>query len=697
MASTMIRIALWVGLLLAAGCGSSDETPGVSGSGGGVPDASPDGSSGAGGSSAAGGHGGTAGAGGATGGSAGTAGAGGSGAAGGSAGAAGSGTAHVGVPLPDHVKGHLAEGATMAVYEHKGYVYLGTGALVRAYPVKPDLDWKSTPVAEIYARSLVLDLTVDNDVLYVAARSSVLIVDIANPLQPVLLGTWAKSSSYPGNTEFNAIRVVGSRAYVSGSALGLLILDVTNKSNPTELGVWKPPVSQTYAQAVDAFGDYAYLGVTDKKIHVLNVSNPASISKTGEFTATSTISDIVAASDQQLFAAEYHCGLYALNVSNKSAPSEVGFIGNHDSQANDAINASQLVLKGSSAYLSVRYQGFDIIDTSDPAHMTVVGQGTGYEGYNEGIAVADQMTFVTASTYGMAIYDTKTPTAPSMTGDLAVVGEVFGLHLRSGYLYLAVRNGGLWVADVSNTSSPRIASFLKVSGRYYSVASQGDYLYLTGAWGGLNVFKLTDPANPSLVVEDWGEGSTQTSGTNLLVDGNTLYYASDSKFNQVNITDPTHPAAAKELPLVVWGIAAQQDYLYVTTSDSLHVIQRSSFTDVNQIAGSFLYAPLAIIGNTLVVGGSNTIAAYDITNPAAPTLGKALTYPGQWSPAGIAAEGSRVWATGNRFKAFDAPTPAALSEASSMAFESDTGDLEVGASELMVSGVDTGIYILEKL
>ncbi len=76
------------------------------------------------------------------------------------------------------------------------------------------------------------------------------------------------------------------------------------------------------------------------------------------------------------------------------------------------IDANDIKILGNYAYVSVRYQGFDIFDISNPQNITLVGKASDAGSYNEGIFPTQSYTFLAEESMGFGVYDTSSVTKP---------------------------------------------------------------------------------------------------------------------------------------------------------------------------------------------------------------------------------------------------------------------------------------------
>jgi hypothetical protein len=106
-------------------------------------------------------------------------------------------------------------------------------------------------------------LAVEGDRLYSTNGNALFIYGIADPLNPVLLGTGIQG----GLTK--CVALDGGRA-ITGGYSGVALWDVRDASSPTLLGTWAAP----YAIDVALSGDIAAVVQDNESSHILDVSDP---------------------------------------------------------------------------------------------------------------------------------------------------------------------------------------------------------------------------------------------------------------------------------------------------------------------------------------------------------------------------------------------------------------------------------------
>jgi len=285
-------------------------------------------------------------------------------------------------------------------------------------------------------------------------RNSLQIIDISNSAQPRRVNDYDLSDLDFRNSP-TALAVAGDYAYVTGYALGgdgarpgggLQIIDVSNRTNPHLVSVWKPGWDTT---ALAVSGRYAYVG---------------------------------------------RGGLAVVDVGDPAAPQQVGIY----NITNELF--LHLTVLGGFAYMANWDAGMHVMDISDPTNPRRVG---GYRaGYAYGVAVSGKYAYLAGEPRldatnwvggGLVILDISDPTAPKRVGGYGE-GEFFSTVAVAGnYAYIENPWGGFQVIDVSNPAIPqRVGGNAAVS--VPSIAISGDRLFAaTVSRHGLAILDLFRP------------------------------------------------------------------------------------------------------------------------------------------------------------------------------------------------------------
>jgi len=149
------------------------------------------------------------------------------------------------------------------------------------------------------------------------------------------------------------VAVEANYAYVADGNKGLRIIDISQPSQPTEIGFYD---TNGYARDVFLSGDYAFVADLQGGLRVIDVSNPDQPVEVG-FYQNCYANGVVAQGDYA-FVAGGPRGLRVIDVSQPTQPKEVGFYDTGGSAYN-------VTVSGNSAYVADVNDGLYILDISE--------------------------------------------------------------------------------------------------------------------------------------------------------------------------------------------------------------------------------------------------------------------------------------------------------------------------------------------
>lgn len=211
-------------------------------------------------------------------------------------------------------------------------------------PSAPTLVADAPP--SLYDTLEVMSLTQDGNYLYLALgnhfinpqQGGMAIVDVTDPAAPVVTDHYVAPSSASGA---GIVRVEGNYAYLGAMKSGLVILDVTDKSNIIFVSQFVPDINYPVANP-----------------------NPDLYNARGMVVKNSIV---------------YLCydagGLRIINCRNKSAPVETGRYVNPIMYMpfNRPRAYNNIVLDDSLAYIAVDYCGVEVLNIADTSNITLTG------------------------------------------------------------------------------------------------------------------------------------------------------------------------------------------------------------------------------------------------------------------------------------------------------------------------------------
>lgn len=299
------------------------------------------------------------------------------------------------------------------------------------------------------------------------------------------------SCGFDGGSIFTArgLHVAGGYAYVAHSNDGLRIVDVSDPSKPREVGfcvISTPPreagTISTPAYGVDVVGGYAYVAAGLGGLRVIDVSDPSNPQEVGfcTFLASQGLAEGIHVAGNHAYVAG-RSGLFVVDVSDPTKPRQVGFF--------DTVGvALGVYVAGEYAYVAAESGGLRIIDVSNVTKPKEVGFCKIPGGTARGVYTSGGYAYVAAGSRGLRVIQVSTPSRPRQVGAWDMPdGEVRGVYISGKYAYVIGTTAGLSVIDIRDPLKPYKAGDY-ASGNVDGIYIVGDYAYLT--YGGLSILKL---------------------------------------------------------------------------------------------------------------------------------------------------------------------------------------------------------------
>jgi hypothetical protein len=505
-----------------------------------------------------------------------------------------------------------------------------------------------------------LDIAIAGNYAYTAETDGIRISDISNPEQPLVVGF------YPtGFGLMQQVKVMGNSLFAiitnpDWASSTMLILDITNPITPIAVGVYDSP---SVIKPITLAGDYAYLPDWGQGMQVVQVTNPANPTLVGTFDVWGAEIQDVAVQGNYAYVASGSEGLRVVDTSNPMSPTLLSH--------NINLGAKSLVINGNYAYVAGgQGRGFSIVDISEPINTAVVGSyhtadyndarsvavvgnyayvvyGYGYDGLGifnisnpanptvvtfwngdgvfEDIAIKGNYAFIADHYQGLRIVNIANPANPVEVGFYEVWGDTFGVKVVGNYAYLANGEAGLRIVNVANPANPTAVSVYDTPGMAQDVVIVGNYAYVSDGLGGLQIVNISNPANPTGV----GQYDTTGDAKNTAVAGNYAYVADG--YEGLRLIEITNPAAPVEIGAigdlnVIQHVAVAGSYAYLAAArDGLAVLDLSDPTNPVEIGNKQLTGAIddpvqfiTLSGEYAYLSSWRTLWIVDISNPHQP-------------------------------------------------------------------------------
>jgi hypothetical protein len=306
------------------------------------------------------------------------------------------------------------------------------------------------------------------DMAYLAnAEDGLIILDVSDPSNP------REAGSYPlENTQ--SVLVVNKIAYVieqgqvqDGRALSdkLVLIDVETPSIPRMLGEYTPESGFTHQELSNlAVSDQvAYLTLSDRFIAV-DVSVPSQPVTIGEFSFSSNISSPGVAVSEGIAYLQAN-QLHVVDVRNPAEAVEIGGF--------DTGWGASIVVDGRTVYVSSWSEGLIILDISDPAKPIKLGQ------YLELVGNYDLLP--------PGAQSRQTLLDVSVSGDMAYLTYNFG---EDHSTWTQILESGVIAVDISDPTHPAKVDVYSDLDGASGIMAVDDLVYVTDPTRGLMVLSL---------------------------------------------------------------------------------------------------------------------------------------------------------------------------------------------------------------
>jgi hypothetical protein len=457
------------------------------------------------------------------------------------------------------------------------------------------------------------------------------------------------------NAEIRCISYSNGSIFAATGSQGLVLVDVTDPTDPQKRSTFTPADGSSVT-SVFASGSYAYITNVGNKFKIVDVSDLSDPDEIGAEALSGLLvsavnlcvyGDVAAVVDQVN-------GLHLLNVANKSAPQWESIT--------PIAGAYDVHLDGGYAYVASIAGGLDIVDIADRSNPEPRGSYTPTDGYSVGVLVDGDTAWLADQVNGLQeidVSDKDNPGAAStVTGTLGAYslaidgGSVYVCDYSAGlqrvvggatvftppadaqrlfvddndYLYVVDSGAdeGLRILDAFNPGNIGYLSFVETPGQAYGAFVAGNYAYVADGDSGLQIIDVSDKSNPGAPVNQ------DTAGTacGVFVAGNYAYVADgDSGLQIIDVSDKSNPGAPvnQDTAGTACGVFVAGNYAYVADGDSgLQIIDVSDKSNpgapVNQDTPGTAYG-VFVSGNTAYVAdGDAGLQIVDISSKTAPAI-----------------------------------------------------------------------------
>jgi len=293
-------------------------------------------------------------------------------------------------------------------------------------------------------------------------------VDITDPLSAEFTGQYDTAGRVAD------IAVQNDYAYVASDEL--YVLDISNPSNPIEIGVYDFGEG-VWAQIIDIQGDKAYIALDSKKMSIFDISNPAELVQIGSMDFDKNPADIKVKDNYAFLSGS---ALRVIDVSNPAEPFQVYSISTEYSR--------NIVLYENYLLLSFNKGGglriFDITNPTNPEEIAHILDTKTIMS----VDVDDNYAYVAQYWDSLKIFDITTPSDPILVNSMKTLPQPRGVSVEGNYAYIANGRLGLRVLDISDLAgNPEEVGWYETQDAEYVTVSNG-LIFVAEDWDGIFIF-----------------------------------------------------------------------------------------------------------------------------------------------------------------------------------------------------------------
>lgn len=495
-----------------------------------------------------------------------------------------------GAALPYGVRGIAAAGMFVYAVGYQSSFYPSANWLA-IYDVSNPVEPSCIAYVELEPRAMARTVAVSGSYAYVGtANEGLEIFDVSHPASPTLAGRDRAT------TRIRDLAVFGNQAYVVTDYAGLRILDLSDPTAPTLAGSFQS-AEFSFPRDLAVSGSIVYIADLGAGLFIVDVSDPASPSLLGRYDESDPVYRVAAAGGRA-FLAVGPSGLRVIDVTDPRAPIaesrcdvpgiavDVALSGEHAVVADyfrgvvvtrgacggpsagnylGTYGPADVAISGPLAYLADRYEGFQVVDLSDPSRPHRIAWRD-VNGYARAVDAAGSLVYLLDQN-SLQVFDVGNPAEPEVIGSLYVGPEPYDVAVSGRYAFVSSYWSGLLVVDIGDPARPVPLGSVQLQGAPFDIAVSWPYVYVASSWRRLQVVDASDPSAPRLVAElPTPDESVAVAASGRLV----LVAGGAAGLLVVDAADPEAPRliATYEMPGTTSDVELRGDLAYVANSRS---------------------------------------------------------------------------------------------------------------------------------
>jgi len=308
-------------------------------------------------------------------------------------------------------------------------------------------------------------------------EKGLLVLDLTKKSEPVLLCRWMPL------LEGRRLTVRDGICYVAGGLSGMHVFDMANTASPIET-YWYD-TGGGYANQVMIDEGAAYLTshlATKEPLTIFDLSDPLLPEKLGAVPNDAAVFNsafrAMCMGEDALLIAGEQCDI-TVNIDDLTQPYALGRL-----DLENPINADSY----GSLMISTNSYALQLIDVSDPANLRLISQLPKNTG-GEAIRFIDPTTVITASDLGVEIVDVSDPANPKKISEVTIPGSVMDIFIDGTTAYLTNLGNGVQVVDLSDLHHPVLTDSFTTIGLAYDCYAKDGIVYVADSFAGMTVYQ----------------------------------------------------------------------------------------------------------------------------------------------------------------------------------------------------------------
>ncbi|HAY71965.1 MAG TPA: hypothetical protein DCX89_08745 [Saprospirales bacterium] len=539
---------------------------------------------------------------------------------------------------------HFGGNVTSAVFGDQ-FGYLAQGSYLTI------LDMSTQPFAQVGYLDIEdnpTDMLITNNHL-ITIGTGLHFFNLADPVSPVLVSTMELETGL-----LPQLDVQDNYIFAATHDKGIMIIDVSDFGSPVLTGFY---LNGNNLSDVMASGDYLYaLDNTNNQLLIIDKKNPSAPFLSGHCAINSRSSSLFIQDNLALVSVTSgaNSGLKLFNITNKTNPTQVGFIGTKHTIGNTTHTdfPRKVVAQGSMAFVACSGKTslyiFEVIDPAHPVELKYYIMYPDSEGVPCSLQSDGQYLFFSSSWSGKSVrkLDLSETYNPMEVNQYESPHSPTWIQSYEDRLYIADM-GRFWIYGMEDINHPEMLVSFPAWSRFVQFLIKGEILY--GIRNDtLFVLRLTNTDEPFLI-RSIKHGFRIGE---LLEDGNLLFTRQALEPNRINvfsISTPEDPVKLSQFDLPGKGqgltYASESKILYSgyfnnTTTKGMVLYDLSdpaNPTLVRQIQSGVFPVSLVLVGDEIFLGGNADmidneqwkIERYDVAEPYNPVLVEQFTNEGE--------------------------------------------------------------------